>query len=75
MPLEQLKTKLPQRLRRVLANVKANLGALLVDSGNWLLNQDASIPPARLHFVGHGSFGAVGFEFLRYFIELGGIVG
>ena len=30
------------------------------------------VPPRRLNFVGHGDFIAIGDEFFRYFVELGG---
>jgi SAM-dependent methyltransferase len=59
---------------RKLADAKNRVGAFLVDSGNLLIGyNDDSYPPARLHFVGGGNFGGAGFEFLRYFIELGGM--
>ncbi|MDZ4695339.1 MAG: class I SAM-dependent methyltransferase [Deltaproteobacteria bacterium] len=70
---EDIKKQVGTVLRK-LAEAKTGLGALLVDSGNRLLGQtDDSYPPARLHFVGGGNFGGTGYEFLRYFIELGGM--
>jgi SAM-dependent methyltransferase len=72
MSVEGLKRRLPLGMRRILVNSRASLGACLVDLGNWVLNQqDDAVPPTRLHFVGNGSFGAAGYEFLRYFIEIG----
>lgn len=70
---ESLKRLVPQRVRIALIEpVLRKVGCALVDSGAFLLGAtDASIPPTRLHFVGHGSFTATGFEFLRYFTEFG----
>jgi len=58
--------------RRVIAPFRREIGAFLVDSGIRILGQyDPSTPPTRLHFVGNGDFKGVGYEFLRYFTDLG----
>jgi SAM-dependent methyltransferase len=36
-------------------------------------NRFLPVPPPELHFVGDGDFRAIGAEFLRYFVELGGL--
>lgn len=61
---------LPQRLKHQLRNA-VNYSR---DGADVLLGRSESlVPPRRLHFVGNGDFKAVGDEFLRYFIELGGL--
>lgn len=71
---ESLKNFVPTALRARIAPIVRRLGAALIDSGAVLMGErDNSIPPTRLHFVGHGSFTATGYEFLRYFTEFGGL--
>jgi SAM-dependent methyltransferase len=60
--------------RHLLPTAVNEIGAFLVDAGYWLLgSRRTDVPPTRLHFVGIDDFRAAGFEFLRYFIELGGL--
>lgn len=72
---ESLKKFIPPNVRaRVVAPLMRRIGAALIDSGAYLMGEkDDSIPPTRLHFVGHGSFTAIGYEFLRYFTEFAGL--
>lgn len=73
--LARIKNLIPSSVRRrVIFPVLNQVGALLIDSGNRILGQyDESIPPTRMHFVGNGNFKAVGFEFLRYFVDYGAL--
>lgn len=73
--LQLLKNKVKQVVPlRVVDRVRREIGALLIDSGAFLMGElDRSIPPTRMIFVGHGDFRAIGFEFLRYFVEFGGL--
>lgn len=57
---------------RTIFNVKKSLALQLLDWSEALLNEkDESYPPYKHNFVGTLDFKAVGFEFLRYFIEFG----
>ena len=71
--LDKLKRIIPSTVRRrVIFPVINQIGAFLIDSGTRILGQyDDRLPPTRKHFVGNGDFKAVGYEFLRYFIQYG----
>ena len=70
--LEELQHRYKRGLQRRINSVRFELGALLVDTGLRVLNQyDEATPPTRLNFVGGGEFKAIGFEFLRYFVDIG----
>jgi SAM-dependent methyltransferase len=64
---------LPRQLRRsVLQPARVALGSFLVDTGRRVLGiRDDLLPPTRYVCVGDGDFRAVGYEFLRYFVEFG----
>jgi SAM-dependent methyltransferase len=69
---QKLLNAMPSGLRRkIVVPLVHHAGALLVDSGNWILGmQDPLTPPQRLQAGGTGAF-KVGYEFLRHFVELG----
>ncbi len=71
--LDKIKRFIPSSVRRrVIFPVINQIGAFLIDSGTRILGQyDDRSPPTRKHFVGNGDFKAVGYEFLRYFIQYG----
>jgi SAM-dependent methyltransferase len=72
--LKALKKLLPPSLRRNLVLAARYLGGCCVDIGYWILKENDDLtPPLRMNFVGGGNFRAIGFEFLRYFTEFGGL--
>lgn len=67
---------LPREMRqRLRLRRRAELiGQLTLDGVDLVLGRRKElVPPRHLNFVGHGDFVAIGDEFLRYFVELGGV--
>ena len=61
-------------LRSVLARARTSLRLRTLDVADRVRGRsEPLVPPRRLNFVGPGDFVAVGDEFLRHFIELGGL--
>ena len=67
-----LPRELRQRLR--LRRRVELVGQFALDGVDLILGRRKPlVPPRHLNFVGHGDFVAIGDEFLRYFVELGGL--
>lgn len=66
-PLEQKINRLARRVRNRLRRAARGTSPKPPRSSNPL------VPPEALHFVGEGDFIAIGDEFLRYFVDLGGL--
>lgn len=66
---------LPYFIRRNIVDpLRREVGSFLIESGMSILNiKDPTLPPKRLDYVGGFDFKAAGFEFLRYFIQYGGL--
>ncbi|MBN1309371.1 MAG: class I SAM-dependent methyltransferase [Chitinispirillaceae bacterium] len=60
--------------RNITAPLRRSVGSFFIETGMSILNiKDSTVPPVRYDFVGGSDFKATGFEFLRYFIEFGGL--
>lgn len=69
------KTIIPGFIRKsILSPLRRIIGSAFYESGKTILGiKDSLVPPARINVTGYGDYRAIGYKFLQYFIEYGGL--